>query len=100
MIVGVRTIVDIIGASLSEPHTSGTSAARVCYIMSIVRQRGPGGPIRHVRRRGADGGYGLMDVVMRGGAGRPIAMYTTYFSLLLPTLLLRHGCYRIFAEQR
>ena len=44
---------NIIGASLSEPHTNGTSAARVCYL-SYVRQRGPGGPIRHVWLRGAD----------------------------------------------
>ena len=66
---------DIIGASLSEPHISGTSAARVCYIIgasvseshtygvagaemrniiSIVYayvEEPPGVQIRHVRRR-------------------------------------------------
>ena len=37
----------IIGASLSEPHINGTSAARVCHILSlsIVRVR-----VRLVRR--------------------------------------------------
>ena len=35
----------MVGASLSESHIDGTSAARVCHILlSIVHQRGPGGP--------------------------------------------------------
>ena len=62
----LMAFVCIIRASLSEPHIDGTSAARVCHILlSIVRQRGPGGPnssraaarrrpriwSRHARRR-------------------------------------------------
>ena len=48
----------LIGASLSEPHTNSTSAARVCYMYRTYVKEVPGVQIRHVRRRGADRGYG------------------------------------------
>ena len=63
----------IIGASLSEPHTSGTSAARVCYMYRTYVKEVPGVQIRHVWRRGADRGYGCRHA-RRRSAGRPIAL--------------------------
>ena len=47
----------IIGASLSEPQLV-VHLLRGCAIyLSYVRQRGPGGPNRHVWQHGADRGY-------------------------------------------
>ena len=97
-----RHYLSMIGESLSEPHTNGTSTARVCYII-IYRtsklKEVPGVQIRHVRWRGADRGCGCRHARRH----RPADSHVHGTISLLANYLqfcYEHGYYRIFAEQR